>query len=125
MTPEDLKSGGSDMAQAAISLDHEKPSLLSRCTAFFVYIFERLIPDPYVFAVILTFVGAVLAFTLAPNAAPKNILSSWYGGVFQILTFAFQMVLMLVTGYSLANAPIIARWLGRVASIPQTQKSAI
>ena len=35
------------------------------------------------------------------------------------------MVLMLVTGYSLANAPVMARALGRVASIPQTQKSAI
>jgi short-chain fatty acids transporter len=113
------------MTDAAAMVDQEKPSVLSRCTALFVYIFERLIPDPYVFAVILTFVGAILAFTLAPNAAPKNVLSSWYGGVFQILTFAFQMVLMLVTGYSLANAPIIARWLGRIASIPQSPKSAI
>jgi len=113
------------MTDAAVMVEQEKPSLLSRCTAFFVYVFERLIPDPYVFAVILTFVGAILAYTLASDAAPKKILSSWYGGVFQILTFAFQMVLMLVTGYSLANAPIIARVLGRVASIPKTPKSAI
>jgi short-chain fatty acids transporter len=113
------------MSDAAVMVQEEKLSLLSRCTAFFVYVFERLIPDPYVFAVILTFVGVIMAFTLAPNAAPKNILSSWYAGVFQILTFAFQMVLMLVTGYSLANAPIISRGLGKVASIPQTPKSAI
>jgi short-chain fatty acids transporter len=32
---------------------------------------------------------------------------------------------MLVTGYSLANAPVVARALGRVASIPKTPKSAI
>src|SRR6516225_3495642 len=113
------------MSDASLLIEQEEPSLLSRCTAFFVYMFERLIPDPYVFAVILTFLAVVLAFTLAPNAAPGNIVSSWYGGVFQILTFAFQMVLMLVTGYSLANAPVMARALGKVASIPQTQKSAI
>jgi short-chain fatty acids transporter len=103
----------------------ERPSLLSRFTAFFVYVFERLIPDPYVFAVILTFVGAFLALLLAPNAAPKNLLSAWYGGVFQILTFAFQMVLMLVTGYSLASAPVVASVLAKVASVPKNAKSAI
>jgi short-chain fatty acids transporter len=105
--------------------ERERPSLLSRCTAFFVYLFERLIPDPYVFAVILTFLGAVLAFFLAPNGTPKNILSSWYGGVFGILTFAFQMVMMLVTGYALASAPSIAAALARIASIPKNAKSAI
>src|SRR5580704_13210842 len=97
------------VSDAAVSLpENEKSPLLSRCTAFFVYLFERLIPDPYVFAVFLTFIGALLAFFLAPNGTPRNILSSWYGGVFGILTFAFQMVMMLVTGYALASAPIIA-----------------
>ena len=113
------------MADAALLTKQDEPSLLSRCTAFFVYMFEQLIPDPYVFAVILTFVAALLAYFLAPNAAPRNVLSAWYGGVFQILTFAFQMVLMLVTGYSLASAPVVASALAKVASIPQNAKSAI
>lgn len=113
------------MAQATLSLDYERPSLLSRSTAFFVYMFERLIPDPYVFAVILTFLAAALAYAFAPNAATGNILSSWYGGIFQILTFAFQMVLMLVTGYSLASAPVVASALSKLASIPTNARSAI
>src|SRR3984885_368606 len=102
-----------------------RPSLLSRCTAFFVYLFERLIPDPYVFAVLLTFIGALLALFLAPIGTPKNILSSWYGGVFGILTFAFQMVMMLVTGYALASAPVIASVLSRLASIPKNARAAV
>jgi short-chain fatty acids transporter len=105
--------------------DQRTSPLLSRCTAFFVYMFERLIPDPYVFAVILTFVGALLAFFLAPAGDPKNILTSWYGGIFTILTFAFQMVMMLVTGYALASAPSIASVLARLAAIPKDAKSAI
>ena len=125
MAPAERKSGGSDVAQATLSLDYERPSLLSRSTAFFVYMFERLIPDPYVFAVILTFLAAVLAYAFAPNAASGNILSSWYGGIFQILTFAFQMVLMLVTGYSLASAPVVASALSKLASIPTSARSAI
>ena len=125
MAPAERKSGGSDVAHATLSLDYERPSLLSRSTAFFVYMFERLIPDPYVFAVILTFLAAVLAYAFAPNAASGNILSSWYGGIFQILTFAFQMVLMLVTGYSLASAPVVASALSKLASIPTSARSAI
>src|SRR6516162_193925 len=125
MAPAERKSGGSDVAQAALSLDYERPSLLSRSTAFFVYMFERLIPDPYVFAVILTLLAATLAYAFAPNAASGNILSSWYGGIFQILTFAFQMVLMLVTGYSLASAPVVASALSKLASIPTSARSAI
>lgn len=113
------------MLDAAVLTKQDEPSLLSRCTAFFVYVFERLIPDPYVFAVILTFLAAALAYSFAPNAAPSNILSSWYGGVFQILTFAFQMVLMLVTGYSLASAPVVASGLSKLASIPTSPRSAI
>lgn len=114
------------MDDAALVLEEqEKSSLLSRCTAFFVYMFERLIPDPYVFAVILTFVGALLALTLAPNGSPKSILTSWYGGVFGILTFAFQMVMMLVMGYALASAPSIASALAKLSSIPKDAKSAV
>lgn len=123
--PDESTSAGSDVAQATITLKSERRSWLSRFTGVSVYIFERLIPDPYVFAVLLTFLGAVLAYTLAPNAAPRNILSSWYGGVFQILTFAFQMVLILVTGYSLASAPIVASGLSKLASIPRSPRSAI
>ncbi len=114
------------MSDPALVLEkQENPSLLSRCTAFFVYLFERLIPDPYVFAVILTFVAALLALFLAPQGTPKNILSSWYGGVFGILTFAFQMVMMLVTGYALASAPSIAAGLSRIASIPKNAPAAV
>ena len=78
----------------------------------FVYMFERLMPDPYVFAVIPV-MAALLASFLAPDASPKNIASAWYAGIFQVFTFAFQMVMMLVMGYALASAPVIAAgWPG-------------
>jgi short-chain fatty acids transporter len=82
----------------------EKQSLLGRATAFFVYLFEKVMPDPFVFAVILTFLGALLALWFAPNATLPSVASAWYGGIFAIFAFAFQMVLMLVAGYALAMA---------------------
>lgn len=113
------------MSDSAVLPEKENMPVLARGTAFFVYLFERIMPDPYVFAVILTILAALLAFLLAPDASPKNVISAWYEGVFQIFTFAFQMVLMLVTGYALASAPVIASGLARIASIPKDAKSAI
>ena len=103
----------------------KKQSLLGRATAFFVYLFEKVMPDPFVFAVILTFLGALLALWFAPNATLPSVASAWYGGIFAIFAFAFQMVLMLVAGYALAIAPPVQRSLAWIAALVSTPPAAI
>ena len=111
------------MSDAAVIA--KKRSLLGRFTHVCVYLFENIVPDPYVFAVALTLLGAVLAYWLAPNASPVSIASAWYKGVFGLFTFAFQMVIMLVAGYALATSPPIHRVLEKIASLAGTPASAI
>ena len=108
-----------------VAADERKQSLLSRATALFVFLFEKVMPDPYVFAVLLTFLGALLARVYAPNATLPSIASAWYGGIFAIFAFAFQMVIMLVAGYALAMAPPVHRLLARIASMVSTPLGAI
>jgi len=102
-----------------------RQGVLGRITAIFVFLFERIMPDPYIFAVLLTFLGAVLALKFAPNATSTSVAEAWYGGVFTIFTFAFQMVIMLVAGYALATSPVIKRGLSRLASTAKTPAAAI
>jgi short-chain fatty acids transporter len=102
-----------------------KQSLLGRATAVFVYLFEKVMPDPFVFAVLLTFIGALLAMRFAPHATLPSVASAWYGGVFTIFAFAFQMVLMLVAGYALAMAPLVQKALAGIATLVSTPKAAI
>ena len=99
----------------SLSTEDHHQSLLSRATAVFVFLFEKVMPDPYVFAVLLTFLGVVLARLFAPNATFPSIASAWYGGIFAIFAFAFQMVIMLVAGYALAMAPPVHRLLASIA----------
>ena len=113
------------MSSPTIALGAESRSTLSRAASLFVYAFERIMPDPYVFAVILTFTTAVLAYTLAPKASADGIASAWYNGVFNILTFAFQMVLILVTGYALASSPWVHSMLEKIASLATTPRGAV
>lgn len=103
----------------------EKQSLLGRCTGVLVYAFERVMPDPFVFALILTFAGVLLALKFAPGATLPSIASAWYGGVFTIFTFAFQMVIMLVAGYALASSPLVHKGLTKIASLVSTPAAAI
>ncbi|MCV7088141.1 short-chain fatty acid transporter [Mycolicibacter hiberniae] len=88
---------------------------------------ERLMPDPYLFAVILTLIVAGLVATLVDGASGSGMLQAWYAGVWgpdNIFTFAFQMVLILVTGYTLAEAPALKRAIAAIAEKPRTQTQA-
>lgn len=84
---------------------------------------ERYIPNPFLYAVILTFITVVAAFIWTPSGAVK-IIDSWYGGIWNIFTFALQMALILATGVTLADAPLIKRWLKRLADLPSNQEWA-
>jgi short-chain fatty acids transporter len=100
---------------------------MSRLAGFFVRFFEYAIPDPYIFAVGLTLITAVLAFVFAPRNALPDVLSAWYKGIFEPgnLGFALQMILILVTGYALANSVPVARALQWLAARPRTPKNAV
>src|SRR5262249_20615041 len=53
-----------------------------------------------------------------------KVLDSWYDGIWQILSFAFQMALVLVTGVTLAEAPLVKALLRRLAALPSRQAGA-
>src|SRR5260370_39978370 len=98
------------MAMPAVEKEVAKQSILGRVTAVFVYLFEKMMPDPFVFAVLLTFLGAGLAWKFAPNATPVSIVAGWYAGVFGLLTFAFQMVILVVAGFALGTLSAVQWW---------------
>jgi short-chain fatty acids transporter len=102
----------------------ERRGFIQGLTALCVRYVERLMPDPYLFAVLLTLIVVLLVALLVRGATPTGVLKAWYGGVWgaqNIFTFAFQMVLVLVTGYTLAEAPILKRAIINVASKPTNQ----
>jgi short-chain fatty acids transporter len=84
---------------------------------------ERYIPDPYLYAVILTFITVIAALIWTPSG-PIAIIEAWYNGIWDILAFALQMALILATGIALANAPLIKKVLERLAAVPSQQAGA-
>ncbi len=84
---------------------------------------EKWMPDPFLFAVLLTFLSFLMGIVIA-NQSPMDMVLHWYKGFWTLLTFAMQMVLILVTGYALAHHPYVHRMLIRVASLPKDGKQA-
>ncbi|MGI4939661.1 MAG: short-chain fatty acid transporter [Janthinobacterium lividum] len=91
----------------------------------FVGLFERYMPDPFVLAIGLTVLTAALALGIAPKGTPAMIVTTWYNGIFAILAFAFQMILILATGHALAHAPAVSGGLRRLVSLARTPNQAV
>jgi short-chain fatty acids transporter len=90
-----------------------------------VYLFEQLLPDPFVIAIGLTFAVAVAALLFAPKGDLVTVVTSWYAGLFGIIGFAFQMIMILVTGHALAHAPVVQRGLKSLVATVSTPNQAV
>jgi short-chain fatty acids transporter len=92
----------------------------TRFTEATIRLFERVIPDPFVLAILITIIVAIAGALFGPQASFVNIVVGWYKGFFDILTFAFQITLVLVTGHAFAHAPAVQRLFRAVVSIART-----
>ena len=91
---------------------------------FCVRLVQRWLPEPFIFAILLTFLSAVVAMPLC-DQSPLEVVEHWGGGIWNLLAFAMQMALVLVCGSTLAAAPIVKRAIAAMARVPQSAPSAI
>ncbi len=85
---------------------------------------QRYLPEPFIFAIILTFVAMAVAMPVCHQSIVE-VVANWGGGVWNLLGFSMQMALILVTGATLAAAPAVKRGISRLASMPKTPAGAI
>jgi short-chain fatty acids transporter len=97
--------------------------MLRHVTRICVRYAERYIPDPYLYAVILSFITVAAAFVWT-SSSPGQIIEAWYNGIWGILAFAAQMALVLITGIALADAPLVKGLLRKLATVPTNQAGA-
>lgn len=84
----------------------------------FVRFFERWMPDTFIFAVGLTMI-VLVAVPVFTETSFMGGIQAWGGGFWNLLEFTTQIATTLVTGYALANTPIVNRNIKRLANIPR------
>ncbi|MBR2098192.1 MAG: short-chain fatty acid transporter [Firmicutes bacterium] len=91
-----------------------------------VNVINRWLPDPFLFAIILSIVVFVFAM-LGTGQGPVSMIQSWgnASGFWSLLAFAMQMALVLVLGSAMASAPVFKRFLARIAAVAKNKRSAI
>ena len=80
---------------------------------------ERFIPSALVFAIVLTFVVAILALLLT-DTGPVDVVRGWGDGLSGLLAFMTQMALILLLGHTLANTGPVRRLLAVLGGLPRT-----
>jgi short-chain fatty acids transporter len=91
---------------------------------FCVKLVQRWLPEPFIFAIILTLVAACLAMPIC-HQTPVEVIEHWGGGIWNLLAFAMQMALVLVCGSTLAAAPAVKKGISALAGIPKNPSAAI
>ncbi len=89
-----------------------------------VKLVQRFLPEPFIFAVILTIIAFLVAMPVC-RQTPLEVIEHWGGGVWSLLAFAMQMALVLVCGSALAAAPSVKKGISALAGLPKTPAGAI
>ena len=93
-------------------------------TSFFDRMVQRYLPDAFLFAIILTVLVYVMG-VLFTDSGPVQMIEHWGTGFWDLLAFAMQMSLVVVTGYILASTPVVKRILERISSLAKTPAQAV
>lgn len=93
--------------------------MISAAGEFFQRIAKRVVPDPFTFALLLTLATLLLGCLLTP-ASPLSMVGHWARGFWELLEFAMQMSLILVTGHALAYSPPLRSLVRSIARLPRS-----
>jgi short-chain fatty acids transporter len=91
---------------------------------FFTIVVQRFLPDPFVFALLLTLILFFAGIGFTPHG-PLEMIQFWGNGFWNLLAFAMQMCLILVTGHALASSPLVKRWLKSLAGVAKTPAQGV
>lgn len=97
---------------------------MSRITDFFTLLMRRYLPDPFVFAILLTLVAIALAVTVQGQSL-DFVITGWGKGFWSLLAFTTQMAVILAMGYVLATAPLTNRLLDSIVQRVSTPRTAV
>ena len=89
-----------------------------------VSVMHKYLPDPFLFAIILTFIVFAAGIGMT-GQGPLDMMLHWANGFWGLLSFSMQMAMVLVLGNTMASAGVFKKGLRSIASTAQTPSRAI
>lgn len=97
--------------------------MFKRITSASVALVQRLLPDAFIFAVLLTIITFILSLAVTGQSALQLVLH-WGNGFWSLLGFTMQMALVLVLGNALASSKPVKKLLVRIAKNRKNTESS-
>lgn len=84
---------------------------------------QKYMPDPTIFAILLTVLAYLISLIFTPST-PLSLLDNWWQGLWELLTFAMQMALVVITGGAVAQTKVVSNLIDKIAAKPKNGKQA-
>ena len=85
--------------------------------------FDRYMPEPFTFAIVMTLAAMILAYGYTPTDS-QGVVMAWGNGLSSLLPFITQVCLTILFAYALAHLGPVPRYLEWLAGLPKTATSA-
>lgn len=117
-----LTQGQAESIQEPNSIGNQ--AMLKTFTRGFVNAFDRYMPDPLILVLFITLIVFVAGIVFE-GQGPVAMLGYWQEGFWNLLSFAMQMTLILVAGFTVARTPLFMGLVDRIADVAKTPGRAI
>ncbi len=97
--------------------------MLWRFSKKFQFAADKVIPNSFVFCIVLTFIVFIMGWMLTTSGI-SDLIAYWYDGLWSMIQFAFQMTLLVVVCSAAAKSPLVEKILSWVSRIPKTPAAA-
>jgi len=84
-------------------------------------LFQKYMPNAFVFAMLLTLLTGLIAFAWL-GTTPIKIIQAWYDGFWSLLEFGMQIVLIIITGFAIALSPIVNKSIDKLTNYIKTPR---
>jgi short-chain fatty acids transporter len=99
-------------------------NLFSGFSASLTNFSQKFVPSSFVIALILTLFTFILGLAFTGSNL-YSLIQYWGTGFWELISFAMQMCLVIMTGYIVAVSPLVSRFLNFLAGLPKGPKSSI
>ena len=93
--------------------------MLTKIGQKFTDLFIKYMPSAYVFALLLTLVAAIMALIWTESSF-MQVISGWYNGFWDLLAFGMQIVLIIITAFSIAQSSAVSKGIDYLANYIKT-----
>ncbi len=95
--------------------------MLTKLGEKFTTLFQKYMPNAFVFAMLLTLLSGLIAMIWL-DTTPLKIIKGWYNGFWSLLEFGMQIVLIIITGFTIALSPIVKSAIDKLTNYIKTPR---